>query len=192
MTPDRSSSFEQIGDYAMEGEREGLPAEALHARPVIARDTSGLASFCPSAGAAPGVADPVNWDIVHAVVQDALAPLPGWIAEACPGVRWWPGRSTARAFHLFSYRTFSRDDDIGDPVVVGVVFAGSGTGIRISGDISGEETGRVYYDEGCEQVVPLAAGPISEGAARIAGRLAAQHRIVAGALQGPGDGAVPR
>ena len=54
--------------------------------------------------------------------------------------------------------------------------------VRISGDISGDETGEIYFDEGCTVEVPCTNDAVRIGAREVAERLAAQ-RVVLDAIR---------
>jgi hypothetical protein len=96
---------------------------------------------------------------------------------------WKSGRTSARAFPLLSYRVFYRSDgDKSDPVIAGVTVTLEGPVARVSGDISGDETGRIYFDEGCELEVPSHQEAILEAVSLVADRIAAQSKIVLGAI----------
>src|SRR5271166_1771572 len=95
-----------------------------------------------------------QWDEIHTVVQANLAPLAARIERFCPDVGRRAARMGSAIFLLFSYRTFEPPEAGGlEPVVVGVNFKAQGEGILIHGDICTEETGRILYDEGCQQEV---------------------------------------
>lgn len=123
------------------------------------------------------------WDLAHEVVQDALAGLTGWFVRECPAYPWKAGRTSARAFPLFSYRVFYRRTDDEDPVVVGVTFTETGAGVRVTGDISGEASGTIYFDEECDHEVPHTARAVVQQASRTACRLAAQGAVLVQALR---------
>ena len=97
----------------------------------------------------------LDWDSIHRAVQEILETLTGWVFARAPATGWKLGRSSARAFPLFSYRVFYRlDGNDYDPVIVGVTVSLEGSIARVSGDISGDESGRVYFDKGCNLEVP--------------------------------------
>jgi hypothetical protein len=94
------------------------------------------------------------------------------------------GRTATRAFPLFSYVLFRHLDggDL-DPVIVGVTVKPGTESIKITGDISGEETGYVYFDQGCELDVPLSLEEGLRGAVNVADRLASQSHVVLAAIR---------
>ena len=64
-------------------------------------------------------------------------------------IRTKTGKSSARSYFLFSFMTFDLgDQEELDPVIVGLTFEPSlsGDGVRVRGDISGEETGRIDFE----------------------------------------------
>jgi hypothetical protein len=130
-----------------------------------------------------GVTEEVKWDSVHEVIQEGLERLTRLVLDRSQQTVWKSGRTSARAFPLLSYRVFYRSDgDNYDPVIAGVTLTLEGPLARVSGDISGEESGRIYFDEGCDLEVPCRQEAILEAAALVANRLAAQPQIVLGAI----------
>jgi hypothetical protein len=122
----------------------------------------------------PGLS-PADWDRVHELVQHLLGELAQAVARQCPQVVSRPGRTTTQRFPLFSYRTFSRADREGaEAIVAGVDFKPEAGGLRVFGDISGEESGQVYY--GVEYESLPAGWSLDQILARV--------RIVAGGLAG--------
>ena len=53
---------------------------------------------------------------------------------------------------------------------------------RVSGDISGEESGRIYFDEGCDLEVPCRQEAILKAVSLVTDRFAAQSQIVLDAI----------
>lgn len=98
-----------------------------------------------------------------------------------------PGRTTTRAFPLFSFVVFPRiaGRDF-DPVVVGVTVKPGPESTRITGDISGEESGDLYFDEGCELEVPLSPEEVIRGAVEVADRRASEWRVALAAIRSSG------
>lgn len=130
---------------------------------------------------------PVDWDRVHETVQGLLGRLVHTLAAQRPDIRSQPGRAAARAFPLFTYRTFDVPADHAiDPVVVGVVFepAATGNGLSLRADICGEESGRIFYALQ-EREVALAAEPVLTAAQELASQLSEQVEIVIAALAQP-------
>jgi hypothetical protein len=136
----------------------------------------------------------IGWDDIHDAIQRELSVLSDAVAVQVPNVECRSGRTAGRSFPLFSYRTFRfADDPEFDPIVAGVNFADRGTQILISGDISGEESGEVFYsDEHCERVVERATLPtlLREGS-KIARNLAARHEVVVESLRARGKPVAP-
>ena len=122
----------------------------------------------PTAGGSPG-GTPVDWDAVHAAVQEILAHMDSGLAESGMPIRSHAGRTAASAFALFSYRSFDlQGDDEQDPVVVGITFVAGPDGIRVSGDISHEETGEILYELAIQHVVASPAAVLAGSGATVA------------------------
>ena len=87
----------------------GSPGEA---GPADRRDasTKGIDSSRPNDGIAEVDVPSIDWDRVHSAIQHHLAALTDRVLAGCPGAVWDAGRTTARAFRLFSYRVFYRLD----------------------------------------------------------------------------------
>jgi hypothetical protein len=122
------------------------------------------------------------WNAVHESIQTALQRMDALLRAEFPELRITGGKSTGKAFTLFSYRSYAAGDL--EPVVVGVMFRPAGDGFLASGDISGESTGEVFYE-----VAPLSIAPnpsdITQAAQRIAIDLAAAVGPVREALLHP-------
>src|SRR4051812_12150714 len=95
--------------------------------------------------------DLIDWDRIHDLIQTVLGRLAGEIAGDIPQLATRSGRMAGGPTLLFSYMLFyNLDGDDFDPVVVGITFSRQGVGVRMSGDISGDETGIDYFhDESC-------------------------------------------
>ncbi len=146
--------------------------------PIFGADLHGTAWFPLLANSA-ATTGSIDWDFIDRAVQDALETLTSWLVSRAPALRWKTGRSSARAFPLFSYRIFYRlDGDDYDPVIVGVTVFLDGSMARVCGDISGDESGCVYFDEGCNLEVPARQDTIIDAARSIAQRLSAPGQIV--------------
>ncbi len=134
-----------------------------------------------------------DWDMLDRMVQESLSKLTARLLAQAPGLVWKAGRTASRAFSLFSYRVFYHlDGDDYDPVVVGMTFSVRDAKVRVSGDISGDESGFVYFDEGCtldSRPEPLA---VRDAGRTVADRLASQHSIVIDAIRNRHPRAVPR
>jgi hypothetical protein len=177
-----SLRVEAVSDYRMEGDLVGRSRQnpgTLH----LGANLDGLSWLALAGDPAikPGTWD---WSLVHQAIQDILGLLTERVLEAVPQAHWKPGQTATRAFPLFSYRVFYRlgGDDY-DPVVAGVTVTVDKEVARISGDISGDETGRIYFDEGCTVDVPLHLEEILRGARRVAKRLADEARVVVEAIR---------
>ncbi len=150
--------------------------------PVVAADLHGTA-WLPLLKEPAGTTDSFDWDSIHRAVQEILETLTSWVLSRAPATAWKSGRSSARAFPLFSYRVFYRlDGNDYDPVIVGITVSLEGPIARVSGDISGDESGRVYFDEGCSLEVPSHQDAIFDAARRIAQRLTVPGQTVLDAI----------
>jgi hypothetical protein len=167
------------------------PSSATSVRTAI--DAMGLAAFQPGSDTdATPFSDP-DWDVLDRTVQDSLSILTARLLAQEPGLIWKAGRTTTRAFPLFSYRVFYHlDGDDYDPIVVGLTFTVRGAEVRVVGDISGEESGFVYYDEGCTIDAPAEPLAVHDAARVVAGRLASQDSIVSNAIRNRHPRAVAR
>ena len=83
------------------------------------------------------------WNQVHDEFQEQLAPLETAIRQKIDGVRVEPGRTRGEKFFLFSYRTFSIPGSAIEPVVVGLTFTPTHSGVIVEADASGERTGDI-------------------------------------------------
>ena len=134
-----------------------------------------------------GVTEEVKWDSVHEEIQEHLERLTRLVLVQSPQTVWKSGRNSARAFPLLSYRVFYRSDgDNYDPIIADVTVTQEGPLAWVSGDISGEESGRIYFDVGCDLEVPCRQQAIIEAVSLVADRIAAQSQIVLDALSNRG------
>jgi len=176
-----SPQIERVVDFQM----QVVPGEDFTVSipsPVLGADLHGTA-WLPLLEELTGTTDSFDWDSIHRAVQENLETLANWLVSRAPALRWKAGRSSARAFPLFSYRVFYRlDGDDYDPVIVGVTASLDGSIARVSGDISGDESGRVYFDEGCNFEVPARQDAIFEAACHVAYLLVAPGQIVLDAI----------
>ncbi len=102
------------------------------------------------------------------------------LTRACPLDR----METEVTFALFSYRVFLHlDGDDHDPIVVGISLTPGGDRVQIMGDISGDESGYVYFDEGCALETTCEPQAIAECVRGIAERLAAQESTIIDAMR---------
>jgi hypothetical protein len=91
----------------------------------------------------------IDWNQVNRIVQREFRTLAGEVRRRWPHIRARAGRTSGRVFFLFAYCTFDVPEDHGiDPVVVGINFGPTphGGAVVVQGDISGEESGKVYYE----------------------------------------------
>lgn len=129
---------------------------------------------------------PADWDRVHDQVQAVLDGMSRRVQEGRPGIFSRPGKTSTARFPLFSYRTFQAGASPDtDAVVVGLDFQPAEQTVRIRGDISGEETGHVFFDEGCEVEVGKSYEEVLRAALDVARRLASEVEKVPEALASP-------
>jgi|GEM_PF-2861716 len=173
--------IERVDDFQMQVfAREDLAVTVPSS--VLGADLYGTAWF-PLLEEPVCTTDSLDWDSIHRAVQENLETLTNWLVSRAPALRWKAGRSSARAFPLFSYRVFYRlDGNDYDPVIVGVTVSLEGPIARVSGDISGDESGRVYFDEGCSLEVPSHQEAIFDAACYVAYLLVVPGQIVLDAI----------
>jgi hypothetical protein len=179
----------KVSDLLMEPSAEALFAGSFS--PVPCADLMGIEAL--RLGPQPlGNKKSIDWGEVHTATQVALEPLWKRIVEVHPEAVAKVGRTSSRSFPLFTYQTYFRlDGDDYDPVIVGVGFDPAGEEIVVSGDISGEESGDVYFDEGCSEVVAGTAEAVAAAASRVASRLVSQSAVVLQAIQSRQPQALP-
>ena len=136
---------------------------------------------------APAIAcsgDATDWNRIHGDVQNAFERLWAKVSAVSPGALSRPGRTTAPAFVLFSYRVFYRADlDEDDPILVGVTIQDQGSSYRVASDVSGEESGTVYYEEARE--ISKDSPDLGKDVRDLADRLASREAVVLEALSQP-------
>jgi len=133
-----------------------------------------------------------DWDHIHEKVQEVFAEMARRVGERWPTISSRGGRTSTQRFPLFSYRTFQTTAQAeADAVVVGLDFQPQEQCVSIRGDISGEETGHVFFDQACEaEVEPDRESVLREGLAiarRLAGQLDKIHEALACPSQAPGE-----
>jgi hypothetical protein len=186
-------TIESVTGYTMDAGPTGTGTTANPAPRRTAINTIGLAAFQPESGTAPTPLSAGDWNIINDVVQGSLSDLTARIRSQEPRTNWKAGRTKTRAFPLFSYRVFYHlDGDDYDPIVVGLTFTERGAEIRIAGDISGDESGFVYFDEGCTVDSPSEPLAVQHAARIIADRLAARDSIIIEAIRNRHPRAVAR
>jgi hypothetical protein len=128
----------------------------------------------------------IDWEMINSVVQEKLSRLTDQIVLLIPNLVWKSGSHRARHILLSSYRLFYRlDGDDFDPVYAGISFFEEDGNIRVSGDLSGSESGRVYFDQGCDLSVAAGSEFVLAAADEVAGRLLDQEKIVIQAIRAP-------
>lgn len=128
----------------------------------------------------------VDWDFIDCAIQQRFLALAESVKAFVPDLETKAGSHRARSIALSSYRVFLHQGvEEFDPVYAGITISeDEDTGsIRIAGDISGEESGIVHFDEGCELFVPVDFASIRDGVMEVADRLAARADIVVQALR---------
>ena len=125
--------------------------------------------------------DLLDWDEVHNSIQLILAALDSKVANSSPGVTIKPGRNSARAWDLFSYRVYqsAAAAEI-DPVVVGIVCSRTDRGFVIHGDIAGETRGDILFEVTDREAIGKPA--VIDATHDTAELLAKQSEIVAAAV----------
>lgn len=126
-----------------------------------------------------------EWDQVHAQVQSILDSLARRVRSRCPAATEKSGRTSARAWFLFSYRDFNQEraDQEAEDVVVGLLFSPSPNvnGVRITGDIGGGVSGETDYAIG-ERIVAANLNAVLAAACEGAEELSRQDEIVVKAV----------
>jgi hypothetical protein len=128
----------------------------------------------------------IDWEIVDEAIQEKLSRLTERVMQLLPNLVWRAGSHSARHISLSSYRIFDRlDGDDFDPVYAGITIVEVNGMMRIAGDISGEETGRIYFDRGCELLVSPDNGSVIAAAIEVVSRISEQEKIVIEAIGKP-------
>jgi len=118
------------------------------------------------------------------VIQEVFEALAVRVLAQEPRASSKAGRSSTRTFALSSYRVFLHlDGDDHDPIVVGISLTPRGDRVQIMGDISGDESGYVYFDEGCAVETTCEPQAIRACARAIAERLGAQESTIIEAIR---------
>jgi hypothetical protein len=108
------------------------------------------------------------WDAVHEAIQAVLTRLDAVLRAEFAELQVRSGRSSGKAFSLFSYHSYAIDSsDDAERVVVGVTLRAKGDGFVVSGDVSGESSGDVWHE-----VAPLSVPPDSSEIMRAAQQVA--------------------
>ena len=146
----------------------------------------------PLSNGVPGLTS-ADWDLIHEKIQEVLAEMGRRVAERWPTISSQGGRTSTQRFPLFSYRTFQgAAEGEADAVVVGLDIQPQEQVVSIRGDISGEETGRIFFDEACEAEVEPERDAVLRAALAVARRLAGQldtiHEALAVPSRAPGNG----
>jgi hypothetical protein len=134
-----------------------------------------------------------DWNPIHAAVQEGFEKLASRILDQEPEASSKAARCSTRSFALFSYRVFPHlDGNDYDPIVIGISFAPTDDRVRIMGDISGDESGFVYFDEGCTMETTQEPQAVMEYAKQIAESLAAQESAIIDAIRNRHPCALPK
>lgn len=128
------------------------------------------------------------WQEVQNEIQQVLAELDDAVRRRVQDVEIAAGKTQARHFSLFAYRTFSRTGKAIDPVVVGLTFLQSREAdedrVVVEADISGEETGDILLSVP-PRTIPLVPEQLIHAAREMAAQLARNSRRIADALLDP-------
>lgn len=124
-----------------------------------------------------------DWDAVDREIRAAFAALARRVQTRVPGLRWKWNSYRSSSIKLASYAIFYRaDGDDFDPIYVGLTVSAKDSRVRVSGDISGDESGQIYFDRGCELMVEDRRMAIIDATQEVAGRLAAEYQVVVEAI----------
>src|SRR5947208_795018 len=94
----------------------------------------------------------IDWDAIHSIVQRILKTMDKKVLQNTIDSRVEPGSSRSRKLPLFTYRLYRSPEADSDPVIAGVSFEQNGSMVHIKGDISEEESGKVYFETESESV----------------------------------------
>lgn len=128
--------------------------------------------------------EPPDWDEAHRLISKILLRMAEQIARRWSSIRSKAGRTSGQSFSMFAHQVFDLPaDQAGDAVVVGVNFEPSPDRktIVVRGDISGETTGRIWYELGEEQIANSRVAVLA-AAHEVASKLSQQWQVVADAL----------
>ena len=137
----------------------------------------------------PGELSSLDWDEVHRVVQQSLSGMSLRICADHSPIRARGGRTSARAFFLFSYYSFDVPADHGiEAVVVGLDFLQGSTAatVVVVADIVREDTGVILWDGG-RRTVPKTRVALLAAAQEIAGALSEWDEMVVEGLKQPAE-----
>ena len=122
---------------------------------------------------------------LHDCVQRKLVLLDDFIRQRVPDVVICAARTTGKQFLLFTHRTYSSPShDSIDPVVVGLTFKRTDSGVVIEADASGEETGDLILPLPRQVCSPVRAELI-ESAISLATQLVTANERIAAAVLDP-------
>jgi hypothetical protein len=131
---------------------------------------------------------PDLWSEVHDEAQKAMDRLEVELRRKLADLHVVMGSTRGESFYLFSYRSFSSSDADIDPVVAGVTFTPTSSGVLVEADVSGEQTGDILFSTPPRMVSASkneilaatreAAGALCESADRVVAALADRSRIV--------------
>ena len=174
-----STSSEIVGEFAIRGEQWS----AAEHRSYFARNSRGIDRLAALDDQVPNRSG-IDWDIIDLVIQEKLSTLTERVGRLIPNLVWRSGSHRARHIALSSYRIY---DHLGgedtDPIYAGVTIVEEDGTVRISGDISGEESGRIYFDQDCEIWAFRSHALVLAAAVEVAGRLSEQPQILSRAIR---------
>lgn len=122
-------------------------------------------------------------DALHNDVQSVLTRLDALVREDFPGLQVVDGKTSGQAFELFSYRTYSINGDESDPFVAGVTVRTVNDCFQVTGDISSESNGDVYYE--ATYLLATGSSDVLAAAKRVAEELVAASGHIRDALLHP-------
>ena len=137
-----------------------------------------LSALTPLLGQGKAETTEVDWEGIDDAVQFILDDLAEDVRRSSPPIMSMPGSTSARAFRLFSYRTFDAPEgETIDAVIVGLLFEEQGDRVAVSGDISGESTGMVFH-EVLAREVPRTHVDVRAAAEEVATELAGRDDVL--------------
>ena len=182
----KSISSEIVGEFTLSGER----SLASESRPYFASNARGIERLVAVDDQTPGRPE-IDWEAIHQVIEEKLASLTRRVADLIPHLTWRAGSYRARHVALSCYRTFGHlDGNDLDPVYAGLTIVEEDGRLRVSGDISGEESGRIFFDRDCERLVADDHSSLLAAVVDVAGRISEQQEVVSRAIRGAGAVAI--
>ena len=170
---------EPVKEDTIRGER-GLPTQN---QTDFASSDRGIDTLAMIEGDSPARSS-IDWDLIDRAIQERLSQLTGRLLRGIPNLVSKSGSHRARHILLSSYKIYKRlDGDDHDSVYAGLTIVKEAGAVRISGDISGEESGHIYFDQGCELMATLELESVLATAIEVSSRISAQDKIVVQAIR---------